>query len=131
ALRHSKHAIIHTRERPRLTFCARTGSSLRGKLQIMTEKKITPLSRLIVCLGIPGGICVILFSILRVTGLLRPFSIPSDAMLPAVSKGDHVMMEGISFLARNPRRGDIVVFSAEALPTLPPDQMYLKRVVGL
>jgi signal peptidase I len=51
-------------------------------------------------------------------------------MTPAVSAGDHIMMEAISFLSRQPRRGDIVVFKTDGIATLPPATIYLKRVAG-
>jgi signal peptidase I len=51
-------------------------------------------------------------------------------MTPAVSAGDHIMMEGITFLSRQPRRGDIVVFKTDGIATLPPATIYLKRVAG-
>ena len=51
-------------------------------------------------------------------------------MSPAISAGDHVMMEGLSFLVRKPRRGDIVVFKADGLASLPSGTLYLKRVAG-
>jgi hypothetical protein len=54
------------------------------------------------------GVFGIALSVLCAVGLIRPFSVPTSAMAPAVARGDHVMMEGIAFLARKPRRGDIV-----------------------
>lgn len=68
--------------------------------------------------------------VLRLCGLLRPFSVPTGAMTPAVSPGDHFMMEGISFLSRQPRRGDIVVFRTDGIASLPPSTLYVKRVAG-
>jgi len=71
-----------------------------------------------------------LFFVLRACGLVRPFSVPSGAMAPAVSPGDHIMMEGLTFLSRQPRRGDIVVFSTDGIASLPHATFYLERVVG-
>jgi signal peptidase I len=51
-------------------------------------------------------------------------------MTPAVSAGDHVMMEGMTFLARKPRRGDVVVFKTDGIVSLPSAQIYVKRVAG-
>lgn len=67
---------------------------------------------------------------LRICGLIRPFSVPTAAMAPAVSAGDHVMMEGMTFIARPPRRGDIIVFRTDGIASLPPAQFYIKRVAG-
>ena len=68
--------------------------------------------------------------VLRVCGLVRPFSVPTGAMTPAVSAGDHVMMEGVTFLSRQPRRGDIVVFKTDGIASLPAATFYIKRVAG-
>jgi len=51
-------------------------------------------------------------------------------MTPAVSAGDHVVMEGMTYLARRPRRGDVVVFRTDGIFSLPPAQIYIKRVAG-
>jgi signal peptidase I len=51
-------------------------------------------------------------------------------MTPAVAAGDHVMMEGVTFLSREPRRGDIIVYKTDGIAALPPAQIYLKRVAG-
>jgi len=39
------------------------------------------------------------------------------------------MMEGISYLSRQPRRGDIVIFKTDGIAALPP-ALYVKRVAG-
>ncbi len=51
-------------------------------------------------------------------------------MTPAVSAGDHIFMEGVSFLFRQPRFGEIVVFKTDGITPLPPQQFYMKRVAG-
>jgi signal peptidase I len=51
-------------------------------------------------------------------------------MAPTVSPGDHVMMEGLTFLARKPRRGDVAVFKTDGIPRLPAATVYVKRIVG-
>ncbi|HEV2694039.1 MAG TPA: signal peptidase I, partial [Verrucomicrobiae bacterium] len=77
-----------------------------------------------------AAFCVILL-ILRVFGLLRPFSVPTGSMTPAASAGDHVAMQDLSYLARNPRRGDIVVFKTDGLTEAQPEgTLYIKRVIG-
>jgi signal peptidase I len=72
----------------------------------------------------------VVFAVLRPLGLIRPFSVPAGSMTPAVSAGDHVMMEGFSYLFHKPRRGDVVVFRTDGIPMLPPATIYMKRVVG-
>ena len=78
---------------------------------------------------IPASLIAVLI-FLRVFGLVRPFAVPTGAMTPAVSPGDHVMVEGVTFLFRQPRRGDIVVFWTDGIASLPAGQFYLKRVAG-
>jgi len=51
-------------------------------------------------------------------------------MTPALSRGDHFMMEGFTYLVRKPHRGDIIVFRADDIPSLPGDTIYIKRVAG-
>lgn len=68
--------------------------------------------------------------LLRLVGLIRPFSVPTEGMAPAVSAGDDVMMEGFSFLVRQPRRGDVVVLRTDGLGGRPPEALYVKRIAG-
>ena len=68
--------------------------------------------------------------LMRVCGLLRPFSVPTNAMAPTISAGDHILMEGFTFLSRKPRRGDSVVFKTDGIGSLPPSTIYVKRVAG-
>jgi signal peptidase I len=68
--------------------------------------------------------------VLRVFGLIRPFKVPTGAMAPTISPGDHVMMEGFSFLSRKPRRGDVVVFKTDGIPALTPGNIYVERIAG-
>jgi signal peptidase I len=79
--------------------------------------------------AIPALLVAALF-VLRVCGLVRPFSVPTGGMTPAISPGDHIMMEGISYLTRRPRRGDIVVFKTDGIASLPSATIYVKRVAG-
>lgn len=67
----------------------------------------------------------------RVWGVLRLFRVPVNSMAPAIARGDHVLMEGITYLSRQPQRGDIVAFQTKGIAALPPGQVYIKRVAGL
>jgi signal peptidase I len=87
-------------------------------------------SRVLIGLAVPPGVLMGALIILRIFGLVRPFSVPTGGMTPAVSAGDHIMMEGVTFLARKPRRGDVVVFKTDGLVSLPSAQIYVKRVAG-
>jgi signal peptidase I len=74
--------------------------------------------------------------VLRILGFVRPFSVPTAGMAPAVSAGDHVMMKGVTYLARQPHRGDVVVFRTDGIAwtdgiaSLPQSEIYVKRVAG-
>jgi signal peptidase I len=90
-----------------------------------------PRQKLIIgCASIPG-IIIIAVMVLRLCGLIYPFSIPTGSMSPAISPGDHVFMEGFTYLAGKPARGDNAVFRTDGLPMLPPKEIYVKRIVGL
>jgi signal peptidase I len=53
-------------------------------------------------------------------------------MAPAVISGDHIYVEGVTYLFRKPVRGDLVAFTNEGLQLeQKPGIVYLKRVVGL
>src|SRR5947207_9760666 len=93
----------------------------------------TPLerrSKILIGFVLINAVLVGVFIVLRTFGLIRPFSISSGGMAATISRGDHVMMEGITFLARKPRRGDVVVFKADGIDSLPPGTLYVKRVAG-
>jgi signal peptidase I len=87
-------------------------------------------SKLLVTLAAIPALCVGALIILRVLGLIRTFSVPTGTMAPAVSAGDHVIMEGITFLVRPPHRGEVVVFKTDGIASLPSRQFYVKRVIG-
>ncbi|MCE9615608.1 MAG: signal peptidase I [Lentisphaerae bacterium] len=45
--------------------------------------------------------------------------------------GDHVFVDRVRWNVSAPRRGQIVVFNTDDIPTLPPKTHYIKRLVGL
>lgn len=51
-------------------------------------------------------------------------------MSPAIVPRDHIMMEGVTFLAHKPHRGDVVVFKTDGLPLSMPPTIFVKRVAG-
>ncbi len=61
----------------------------------------------------------------------RPFHAGEEVMRLRVVSGDHLFVNRMKFNFRKPRRGDIVVFETKGIPALPPDQFYIKRLVGL
>lgn len=83
-----------------------------------------------------GGTAVFWASVfaLWATERLRPYHVPTGAMSPAIKPGDHILAEGVTFLFREPRRGDVVVFRTSGITDgLPRDQgrMYVMRLAGL
>jgi signal peptidase I len=48
-----------------------------------------------------------------------------------VTGGDHLFVDRITYNFRQPKRGEIIVFETRGIPTLPPDQFYIKRLVAL
>ncbi|MCE9612143.1 MAG: signal peptidase I [Chthoniobacter sp.] len=87
-------------------------------------------AKLLSALALVPVFCYGALIVLRLCGLVRPFSVPTGAMTPAVSAGDHIMMEGVTYLSRQPHRGDIVVFKTDGVASLPPATIYVKRVAG-
>jgi signal peptidase I len=68
---------------------------------------------------------------LRPLGLIRPFKVPTGAMVPTLTPGDHFLMEGLTVRTRGPRRGDVVVFKTDGIGALPARTIYVKRIGGV
>jgi signal peptidase I len=85
--------------------------------------------KLLISVAVINGFFLAVLFVLRLFGLIRPFYVPAGSMAPAISAGDHVYMEGLTFLERKPRHGDIVVFKTDGTG-LPAGQVYVKRVAG-
>lgn len=81
-------------------------------------------------LAVVASIFLICLLVLRVLGLIRLFVVPTGSMAPAISPGDRVTMEGITFLVRKPRRGDIAVFKTDGIRSLPRATVYVMRIAG-
>ncbi len=77
------------------------------------------------------ALCLMALVVLRMFGLVRPFSVPTAAMSPAIEPGDHILVEGVTYLAAKPRRGDVVVFKTDGIPAIQEHTVYVKRLVGL
>ena len=45
--------------------------------------------------------------------------------------GDHLLVNKVAWNFKHPRRGDIIVFNTDRLPTLPPNTHYIKRLAAL
>src|SRR5437016_1861974 len=87
------------------------------------KTKRPPLERrgkILIGLAVVGGVFGVAVGVLRIVGLIHPFLVPTGTMAPTIDRGDHVLMEGLTFLARKPRRGDIAVFKTDNIAQLPP-----------
>jgi signal peptidase I len=64
---------------------------------------------------------------------LKSFSVPSTAMDPTVTPGDHVVVNTTAYSTSHPRSGDIIVFRRPAAENCggQPVTDLLKRVIGL
>ncbi len=87
--------------------------------------------RALLLLAVIVGPCTITLVILQVTGLIQPFTLPTGSMAPAISPGDQVYMESLTYLTNKPKAGDIVIFKSDGIPSLQGHERYAKRLVGL
>jgi len=62
---------------------------------------------------------------------LQSFTNGEDIVKLRVSAGDHLFVDRLTYNFRPPQRGEIVVFETKGIDNLPPDQFYIKRLVGL
>jgi signal peptidase I len=92
---------------------------------------LTGLSRRVKSLLGAVLLLAIALPILGATNMLRRLQVPTTSMSPALVPGDHVVMEGFSFLRHQPRRGDIVVFKTEGSQFFKPGTLLAMRVSGL
>ena len=77
------------------------------------------------------ALSVVFVVVLRICGLVRPFSVPTAAMSPAINPGDHFVMERLSYLVAKPQRGDVIVFRTDEIASIQERAVYVKRLVGL
>lgn len=68
--------------------------------------------------------------------VLGVFLVPTHSMENTILHGDYIVMSKISYLVRDVRRGDVVIFSLpDSLRTgeasLASDELYIKRVIGV
>lgn len=59
--------------------------------------------------------------------LVKPFSIPSGSMEPTIAIGDRVLVDRLIYHFRDPKTGDVVVFSS----SIPGEGHLIKRVVAV
>jgi signal peptidase I len=68
--------------------------------------------------------------------VLSAYTIPSHSMENTILHGDYIVMSKITYLMRDVRRGDVIIFSLpdslrNSKVLLNPDELYIKRVVGM
>jgi len=61
----------------------------------------------------------------------QPFHKGEDILNLRVSAGDHLFVDRLTYNFRPAKRGEIVVFETKGIDSLPQDQFYIKRLVGL
>jgi signal peptidase I len=62
---------------------------------------------------------------------MQSFTNGEDIVKLKVGAGDHLFVDRLTYNFRPPERGEIVVFETRGIDNLPPDQFYIKRLVGL
>ncbi len=66
------------------------------------------------------------------TFVLGAFVIPSHSMEETVLEGDYLLVSRVAYLFADVHRGDVVVFSLpDSLRGAAPDELFIKRVIGL
>ena len=58
-------------------------------------------------------------------------TVPSGSMIPTVNIEDCVIANRLAYLAREPERGDIVIFKDAGRTNRPDDQFLIKRIIGM
>lgn len=74
---------------------------------------------------------IVLLPSLFIQSGIKPFRVPSQTMAPTILAYDRIYAERLSYLWREPRRGEIVVFKTDAIPAIRKAQWYVKRIVGV
>jgi signal peptidase I len=62
---------------------------------------------------------------------LQSFTNGQDIVKLRVCAGDHLFVDRLTYNFRPPKRGETIVFETRGIDNLPPDQFYIKRLVGL
>jgi len=77
----------------------------------------------------------VVWVVLATTGMMKTYSIPTNAMATLLNKGDQIVAERFSMLGDLPHRGDVVTFTTEGInsPYIRTSKpvIYIKRLIGL
>lgn len=59
--------------------------------------------------------------------IIRPFIVSGSSMDPNIKDKEYLIVDEVSYRAREPRRGEVIVFKAPPEP----GKYYIKRIIGL
>ncbi len=82
-----------------------------------------------------AAVLFVVWVVLGTMGMLKTYSIPTNAMAAFLNKGDQIVAERFSMLGDLPHRGDVVTFTTEGIKSPymnhSPPVIYIKRLIGL
>jgi signal peptidase I len=87
--------------------------------------------RILICFAVLFASPLTLLIVLRIFGLVVPYTVPTASMAPAINKGDMIISEGLTYRTRKPRLGDVAVFSTRGILEHLGDEVFVKRIAGL
>lgn len=79
-----------------------------------------------------GGYFKVFIVTLLIAGFIRlfiaqPFVVSGNSMIPTFSNGDYLIVDQVTYLLGDPKRGDVVIFQYPQNPK----KFFIKRIVGL
>lgn len=74
-----------------------------------------------------AAVGALVLALVIMTFVARAFTVEGPSMLPTLHSGERLVVERITYLIREPRRGEVVVFRYP----LDPREYFVKRVVGI
>lgn len=113
---------------------------------LMLVKSYKPIPRLKVSAWCGYILIAIFIHVFLIDGIhlfFRPFNMPTGSMSPTIhgqsrrsdgttNSGDHFIVQSYAYWLAKPSRGDVIAFKTKGIsPSLPDNQIYLKRVIGV
>jgi signal peptidase I len=83
--------------------------------------------KLIIVISIGAVLIFFVLPFLTRLFVLQAYKIPAGSMEPALLIGDHILVDKLSSAARNPQRGDLIVFKYPPNPKVD----FIKRVIAV
>jgi signal peptidase I len=59
--------------------------------------------------------------------IAQPFVVEGESMFPTFNTGDYLIVDEISYVFHEPKRGDVIIFRYPGNPSI----FYIKRIIGL